>query len=299
MIYVVGHTAFDHICRVSSFPPPNGSATILDRRVYFGGGAANIAVGISRLGEPCTLVSAVGGDFTGGEYDRWMKEAGVVQQFFVVPEANTPTAFMFTDGRGDQMTFFEWGASAVFARAEAPEVPFVHMATADPDFNVRVARKAGWASFDPGQDLHRYQENQLRTILSCIDVLFANRHEVEGMCRIMNIGQEELVAMVPMAVFTRGAEGSTLYSDSGEVSIPAVPVRMADPTGAGDAYRAGFLAAHCRGFEPLECCRLGTVMASFVVEAAGCQTNLPRWADVAARYKRHFGAPVADPGRKC
>jgi len=65
VIYVVGHTAIDHICRVRDLPPPNGSVTIIERKVLFGGGAANIAAGIARLGVPCTLVSAVGDDFSG------------------------------------------------------------------------------------------------------------------------------------------------------------------------------------------------------------------------------------------
>jgi len=60
-----------------------------------------------------------------------MKKIGIRQQFFLVPDANTPTAFMFTDDAGAQMTFFEWGASRAFATSEAPHLPFVHMATAD------------------------------------------------------------------------------------------------------------------------------------------------------------------------
>ena len=109
MINVVGHTAIDHISHVHHLPERNASTHITDRQIFFGGGAANIAAGIARLGEPCTLVSCVGGDFAGCEYDRWLDNLGVRQQFFVVPDAHTPTAFMFTDDEGDQVTFFEWG----------------------------------------------------------------------------------------------------------------------------------------------------------------------------------------------
>lgn len=290
MIYVVGHTAIDHICTVSTLPPANGSATIIERKIFFGGGAANIAAGISMLGEACTLISAVGGDFSGSEYDRWQKSLGLLQQFFEVSEDHTPTAFMFTDGKGDQITFFEWGASKVFPASVAPSLSCVHLATADPDFNCRVAEKAEFCTFDPGQDLHRYSRIQLEKILSHVDILFANHHEVESMSRTLGISREDLAARVPMAVFTMGAAGSEFTRDDERARILALRVHMIDPTGAGDAYRAGFLAAMKKGYTPLECCRIGTVTASFAVEVAGCQTNLPTWEVMEDRYRREYGA---------
>ncbi len=289
MIYIVGHTAVDHICTVASLPPANGSATINERKIFFGGGAANIAAGISRLGEACTLISAVGGDFPGSEYDCWQKSLGLVQQFFEVPEDHTPTAFMFTDRQGDQITFFEWGASKVFPDVAAPSLPCVHLATADPDFNCRVAEKAEFCTFDPGQDLHRYSKVQLEKILSHIDILFANQHEVESMSRTLGISRGDLAARVPMAVFTMGAGGSEFTLGDDKSSIPALRVSMVDPTGAGDAYRAGFLAAMKKGYSPLVCCRVGTVTASFAVEVAGCQNNLPTWKMMEDRYRREYG----------
>jgi sugar/nucleoside kinase (ribokinase family) len=289
MISVVGHTAIDEIFRVAHLPNRHDSTYILDHQVYFGGGAANIAAGIARLGGPCRLVSAVGGDFAGSDYDRWMDALGIEKQFFVVEGARTATAYLFNDVEGDQMTFFEWGASAVFPDCEAPALDFVHMATADPDFNVRVAEKSTFASFDPGQDLLRYSGEQLETILGHIDILFANHHEMAGMCEIMGITQKELIGRVPLAVVTMSAKGSVLIEGGEEHFIPAVPVTLADPTGAGDAYRAGFLSAYIEGFDPVTCCKVGTVTASFVVERVGCQTNLPDRGTMAARYREHFG----------
>ena len=292
MIHIVGHTAIDHISRVSSLPERNGSSTITNRTVLFGGGAANIATGIARLGGKVTLVSAVGEDFKGSDYESWLKENGVLLDCYTVFGKHTPTAFMFTDPSGDQITFFEWGASEIFRTSDPPSFPFVHMATADPVFNAKVAEKAGFASFDPGQDLHRYSAEQLHSIISRASLLFANHHEVEGMCRMMSISQSRLITMVPMAVFTRGAEGSTLYLEGDEEHIPAIPVRMVDPTGAGDAYRAGFLTAYAKNFPPGICCRIGTVVASYVVEVEGCQTNLPGWEMMKSRYENYFGPLV-------
>ena len=298
MISVVGHTAVDHICRVSHLPGPNASASILDRTIAFGGGAANIAVGIALLGGQVSLISAVGGDFAGSAYDLRMKDLGIDQQFFVAPEKHTATAFMFTAPEGDQMTYFEWGASCLFETEKAPSLPFVHMATADPGFNVQVAQQSGFASFDPGQDLHRYAKHHLITILDAIDLLIANHHEYAGMCTTLGISREELISRVPMAIETRGGKGAFLYEKEREHEIPALPVPCVDPTGAGDAFRAGFLTAYAKGYSSEHACLIGAVTASFVVEICGCQTGLPDWNTMVMRYEKEFGSfPSHGPAR--
>jgi len=289
MIHIVGHTAIDHISKVAHLPEKNCSTHITDRQVYYGGGAANIAAGIAMLGEKVTLHSCVGNDFIGSDYDQWMTRLGVGQQFFMVRDAHTPTAFMFTDESGDQMTFFEWGASRAFRTAEAPALPLVHMATADPEFNCRVADKSEFVSFDPGQDVFWYNKEQLDSIISNADILFANQHEVKQMCETLGITRDALIARVGMAIFTMSGDGSTLYTKGKEHFIPVVPVTLADPTGAGDSYRAGFLSAYVRGYDPLTCCKIGTVTASHVVEHVGCQTHLPDWSFMKARYTKNFG----------
>jgi nucleoside kinase len=295
MIHVVGHTAIDHISHVHHLPERNCSTHITDRQIFFGGGAANIAAGIATLGEEVTLISCIGGDFTGSDYDRWMQKLGIRQQFFHVPGTHTPTAFMFTDDAGDQMTFFEWGASKAFAKADAPLLPLVHMATADPEFNCRVAEHSEFASFDPGQDVFWYTKEQLETILPNTNILFANQHEVQHMCRTLGITKETLIHQVDMAIFTMSGDGSILYANGIEHFIPVVPVTLADPTGAGDSYRAGFLTAYVRGYSPFISCRIGTVTASYVVEHPGCQTHLPTWDQMCERYRTHFGI-LEDPG---
>jgi len=297
LIYIAGHTAIDHICRVPSLPLPNNSTAISDHQVFFGGGAANIAAGIARLGGATTLVSAVGRDFRGGDYEYWLESLGVRLNLYRIADAHTATAFMFTDNRGDQVTFFEWGASMAFSDIDPPPLPFVHMATADPAFNVKLAGKAEFSSFDPGQDLYRYSSDQLWSILGKVSILFANHHEVEGMCRILSIDRGDLANLVPMAVFTRGREGSSLLvRGMVERQVPALPVRMADPTGAGDAFRAGFLTAYARGLDPLTCTRIGATTASFVVEVPGCQTRLPDWESMRERYRVYFGPGDEVPG---
>jgi ribokinase len=286
----------DHILTVPHFPAPHTSTFIRDHRVFFGGGAANIAAGIARLGVPVTLFSGVGADFSGGDYERWLRGLGVTLDLATDPKARTPTAYVFTDDAGDQITYFEWGASRTFASREAPPLDFVHLATADPGFNVRVAEKGRFVTFDPGQDIFWYSREQVERILARTGILFANRHEMEYLSRILELPGEGIPGRIPIVVVTMDVEGSVLYSEGGEERIPVVPVRVVDPTGAGDAYKAGFLAAYSLGYPPLTACRIGSTTASFTVEKQGCQTNLPDWVRMKERYERHFG-PLPSPGK--
>ncbi len=294
MIEVVGHTAVDHICKVSHLPTPNTSSSVLDRKIFFGGGAANIAAGIAVLGGEAALISAVGGEFAGSDYDRWMDQLKIDKRFFVVPKSNTATAFMFTDTQGAQVTFFEWGASCAFETEPAPKLEFVHMATADPAFNVRVAELASFASFDPGQDIHRYTKEHLQVILENIDILIANQHEYVGMCRTLGISHADLVKQVPIAIETRSGDGCQITEQGTIKTIPAVTVPCADPTGAGDGFRAGFLTAYAEGYDTVTAAKVGTITASFVVEHVGCQTALADRARMETRYKNQFG-PLSKP----
>lgn len=289
MITVVGHTAIDHICRVPVFPERHGSVPVLDHRVYFGGGAANITAGIAKLGGDCELLSVVGDDFKGSDYDKWMDSLGISKRLTVVDKKRTATCFLFNDEAGDQMTFFEWGASGGFSGMEPPALDFVHMATADPAFNVGIAEKAEFSSFDPGQDLINYSSEQLESIVGNIDILFANHHEVKRMTAMLGISREELIDEVPVTIITMSGEGSEVHEGGRVHRVPAVSVELADPTGAGDAYRAGFLTACGMGYDLVTCCRIGTVTASFTVEVVGCQTNLPVWEMMTSRYAENFG----------
>jgi ribokinase len=109
------------------------------------------------------------------------------------------------------------------------------------------------------------------------------------MCETLGITREALINQVDMAIFTMSGDGSSLYTKGKEHFVPVVPVKLVDPTGAGDAYRAGFLSAYVRGYAPVTCCKIGTVTASFVVEHVGCQTHLPDWNAMTMRYQQHFG----------
>jgi len=290
IISVVGHTALDYIVDVEQIAGKNESSPVIDYEEYPGGGAANIAVAIAKLGGKSQLISPVGVDFSSSGYEKLLKEACVdLSRLYSIEDLKLSKAFIFTDREDNQTSYFYWGASSKFKELEPEPADFVHLATADCVYNAKIAQIAGFVSFDPGQDLVTYSKETLETILAHTDILFANRHEIRRVSEMTGKSFSELRAMIDVIVVTYDAEGSRIYTGNGEWAIPVVSVKAADPTGAGDAYRAGFLLAYTRGYSLPTCGEIGATVASFAVQTRGCQTSLPTWEEMKSRYEASFG----------
>ena len=165
------------------------------------------------------------------------------------------------------------------------------MATGDAAYNIRAAQKARFASLDPGQDVKYYTKEQCETLFAAIDLLICNNYELDILQHTTGETAEEIIGKIPMTIITRGKEGSTLYrGDAGDCCrIPAVLTDAKDPTGAGDAYRAGLFTAMKKGYDIETACRVGAVTSSFAVEKTGTQTNLPGWEQMTERFETAFG----------
>jgi ribokinase len=290
IISVVGHTALDYIVDVENIAGKNESSPVIDYEEYPGGGAANIAVAVAKLGGKSQLISPVGTDFSSSGYEKLLKEAGVdLSRLYTIEDRKISKAFIFTDREDNQTTYFYWGASSKFKELEPEPADFVHLATADCIYNAKIAQISGFVSFDPGQDLVTYSKENLEIILAHTDILFANRHEIRRVSEMTGMSFSELRAMIDVIVVTYDAEGSRIYRGSEEWAIPVVSVKALDPTGAGDAYRAGFLLAYTRGYSVPTCGKIGSTVASFAVQTRGCQTGLPTWEEMKSRYDANFG----------
>lgn len=284
-LLAVGHTALDYIIQVNQFPQPNSSTAIKNMKTFYGGAAANVAVVSATLGLKSSLISAVGGDFRGSDYQNCLKGLSIdFENMIVVENEKTPTAFVITDEKGDQISYFYWGAAQYFKDFPIPvkaikKARAVHLATGDPSFNGKCGETAHkyqkLVSFDPGQDLHMYSPENLKNVLNICDILFGNQYEIDRILQILNMDIKELQDRGPeIIVKTLGKNGSIIYADH-EIKIEAKLVNSLDPTGGGDSYRAGFLKAYLSG-ESLEFSgNFASAVASFVVEAEGCQTNIP------------------------
>lgn len=289
-ISVVGHAAIDLLFDVENIAIHDESHPIIDYHEYYGGGAANIAVAIAILGGRSQLISAVGGDFGISGLEAEFQKHGVdLSLLYRYEDEKSTRAFVFTDREQHQSTYFDWGASHNLKDLEPPKVDFVHLATSDSTFNARIANIVDFVSFDPGQDLVTYSRENLEIILDNTNILFANKYEIERVCNMTEKSFSDILKMIDTVIITYDAEGSKIYNDGNEISIPVVTVKAVDPTGAGDAYRAGFLLAYTRDY-PLEVCgKIGSTVASFAVQSIGCQTDLPDWDTMKERYQKHFG----------
>ncbi len=287
-ISVVGHVALDYIFSIPGFPEMNSSTYISDYERFYGGGAANIAAAIVSLGGKCELTSPVGRDFSHSGYESHLKNLGVKLGHLVKFEGERMArCYIFNDAKQNQITYFYWGASYRFPELEVPKAEIVHIATAHPIFNVKMAKNAEFVSFDPGQDIVKYSVEDLSSILSDTDILFANRHEIQRLCSMTARSFSDITDEVGTVVVTYGVDGSQIHGRE-HIEIPPVQVSSVDPTGAGDGYRAGFLIGFVKGYDLKTCGEIGATVASFVVEKRGAQTNLPNWDQMKERYERFF-----------
>lgn len=297
-LLAIGHTAFDSIVLVKEFPSPNSSTLIKQIKNFDGGAAANVAMVAANLGLSTALVSAVGTDFKDSLYHAKLKKMKIdTKNMIVIENEKSPMAWVFTDSNNDQISYFYWGAAAYFKETEPPEkaikkVNAVHLATGDPSFNRRsgeVARNyEKLISFDPGQDLHMYSPEELKSTISVSNILFGNHYEIDRILETLNVDIEGLREIGPeIVVKTYGKDGSVIYSDK-KIKVDAIIREPVDPTGAGDSYRAAFLNAYLNG-ENLEYCgKFASAVSSFIVEAEGCQTNIPDYDMALERMRKKW-----------
>ena len=286
-VTVVGHIALDFVFDIPYHPEKNHSIFIKNKERYFGGGAANIAAGIAKLGCRSELVAAVGQDFEGSEYHSYLKNLGVeleVEKF----RGEIPRAYIFNDEEQNQVSYFYWGVSDRMGIMKARKRDVVHIAPSHPEFACRMAERAKFVAFEPGQDIPRYDREKMSFIMEKTDILFCNVFELNKIKKITNKGRMELAERMDMVV-TEGEKGSTLYHDGKAKKIPAVKSDVVDPTGAGDAYRAAFWAGMMKGLDMETSCKLGSTAASMAVKARGAQSGMPGWEELMDAYESNFG----------
>ncbi len=296
---VFGHVILDYIMTLESLPEPNTSVQILGRERFFGGTGGNIARIAARLGVPTALASFVGGDFPREYRDALAAEGVDLSDLRVVRGVPTPTAWIFSDRRGNQVAIVDQGPMKRAGRygvlrhsVESSQV--VHIGTGRPEYYEKVAALAAKLgkriACDPSQEIHYvYRPATFRRLLARAQLFFGNEAEMKRALSFMRRRQPaDLLEWVDVVVMTRGAKGSTILSGEGRIEIPVIRSRkVADVTGAGDAYRAGFYAGLSRGLDLRRCGLLGAAVAGFVIEKRGTQTNLPTWAHAVARASRH------------
>lgn len=261
-----------------------------------GGTGANIAYSLALLGENPVLMGSVGPD--AADYVSALSAQGVDTSHVHASQLPTASFNVLTDSSGNQVGGFYPGAMSdaanlSFANWSDKEALFC-VSAHDPAAmrrQVEECRQNGFKlMYDPGQQVSNVPGEDLKAGVDTAEILIVNEYELSLLAKKTGLTEQALAEIVPVLIATHGSKGSTIggknYPKPASIEI-AQPAKISDPTGAGDAYRAGFIYGYLRQWEAVKCGRLGAVIASFVLEAHGTQADISL-EEIAKRYQTTY-----------
>lgn len=313
-IVVTGSIAFDYIM---SFPGRFKDHILPDKihmlsvsflvdsmRKERGGCAPNIAYSLALLGERPTVMGTVGQDFS--DYRAWLEQHGVDTSLIrEIPDLFTASFFVSTDQDNNQIASFYTGAMArardlSFRDVGAPTPALAVISPNDPVAMTRYAQECKALGipyiYDPSQQIIRLSAEELVESARGAKVLIVNDYELEMFKNKTRLTDEQVQNLADILIVTCGEEGSRIWADGREVDVPAVcPSTLCEPTGVGDAYRAGIIKGMLRGYSWETTGRIASLAATYVLERHGTQNHHYTRAEFVARYRQTFGdAPELD-----
>ncbi len=265
-------------------------------RREFGGVAGNIAYNLKMIGGHPLPMGTVGEDF--GPYKQWMDDHLLpADHVTIIPGIMTAQAFITTDRDGNQITVFHPGAMEYSARNLVADVKAAELAIVSPDgkdgmmSHGEQLNKLGIPFvFDPGQGLPMFNGEELERFINSAKWVTVNAYEAEMLQSKTNFSLKEISQKVDALIVTEGGVGSKIYTDGKCITIPpVVPSKAQDPTGCGDAYRAGILYGLQEGLSWETTGRIASLLGSIKIEREGTQNHLITREDFALRYKNEFG----------
>lgn len=269
----------------------------------YGGVGGNIAYSMALLGEHPILLGSVGKDAKAHIAD--LAKTGVNTKYIHISKLPTASFNVITDGGNRQIGGFYLGAMAdsrsLSLSPWKSKRPFVIISPHDPKamhHQVKQCKAYGLRLFyDVGQQANSLGDRDILSGIEATEILIANDYEITVICHKIGMSASKLKALVPIVVTTLGGDGSIIEGKNvpSALKIDAVkPKKIIDPTGAGDAYRAGFLYGYIRGWNLVTCGQLGSVCASYVVERLGTQTHSFNFETVKKRYKLVFNQALSN-----
>lgn len=268
----------------------------LDER--FGGTAGNIAHNVKLVGIDPWIVGAVGDDF--GRYEKYFAERGISTEWIArIQNERTSVAHMITDLDDNQISAFypgamKHGSGVAIPKELAKKADFFVVAPSSKDEITKRCLEAQKCKipylFDPGQQMTTLSAEELSYCAMGSAVSIFNDYEWELFQNKTKHALADLTGKGIVVVVTKGHEGSIIHTPDGDTRIGiAKPGQVVDPTGAGDAYRAGIVAGYINKWNWKEAGRLAATIASFAIEKYGTQEHSPSIEEINERYKNNFG----------
>ncbi len=303
-ILVSGSLAYD---RIMDFPDKFANHILPDKihilnvcfmvnglKEQFGGTAGNIAYNLCLLGEKPLILASAGKDFSA--YQEWLLGHGLSQEGIrIVQDEFTAGAYITTDLADNQITGFNPGAMKHPCMYQVDktinEDTIAIIAPGNLDDMLVLARRYKELNipyiFDPGQSIPALQTGNLLEMLTGSAIFISNDYELEMVIRSTDLSREQLMERTGAIITTLAERGSTVLNSEGETHINAVrPLKVSDPTGAGDSFRAGLIKGLVMGKNLVEAAQMGSVCASFGVECQGTQCHMFSQGDFWTRHDK-------------
>jgi len=267
----------------------------------FGGTAGNIAHTMNMLGAEPIIIAPLGKD--GREYLEMLDIRGIRTEFVPLSERfYTSSAYITTDKDDNQVNAFYPGAGAeakdikIASLGEKPSL--VIISPTEKHSMIAHARECHDLDipfvFDPGQQITAFSDQEMMMMIGISSFLIANDYELQLISDKSGWSEQELRDHVNIVVKTLGSEGSVIMTQDETIRIGvASALSVADPTGAGDAYRAGFFTGYEKGFDLKTCGEMGAVAATYAVEKLGTQNHHFTKAEYLERLKGAFGTTLS------
>lgn len=274
----------------------NVSFLVSELRREFGGCAGNIAYNLKLLGKEPLPMATVGKDF--GPYREWLTCLGIDQRYLKeIDEAYTAQAYITTDLADNQITAFHPGAMAYAHLNQIPSAIDIRLGVVAPDgregmiLHAEQFHRAGIPFiFDPGQGIPMFDGDELIHFIELATWVILNDYEAKLVEEKTRLTPQLISEDVDAVVVTKGAEGSLVYIDRQLIRIPpAKPAKVVDPTGCGDAYRAGVIFGLLEGYDWETIGAIASLMGAIKVESAGTQNHRFTMDQFRERFWDNFG----------
>jgi adenosine kinase len=277
----------------------NVAFLVPEMRREFGGCAGNIAYNLKMLGGEPVMMATVGDDYV--PYAARFEQLNLTQQHVQqIPETFTAQAFITTDLDDNQITAFHPGAMNFSHLNSVKDTSDIRLGIIAPDGrdgmmqHAREFHEAGIPFvFDPGQGLPMYNGEELLDFIDKADYIAVNDYEGQMLQDRTGRSLESLANQAKALIITLGAQGSIIYADGKKIEIPCVkPKDIVDPTGCGDAYRAGLLYGIVNNLDWQTTGQLGSLMGSLKIAQKGGQNHRFSRDEIGEYYFENFGARI-------
>ncbi len=274
----------------------NVSFMVPEMRREFGGCAGNIAYNLNLLDGEALPMGTVGHDFE--PYAKWMDSNNIDRRHVtVIDDAFTAQAFITTDMDDNQITAFHPGAMSFSHMNKLSDVDVASIGIVSPDGREGMIEHATQFAeanipfiFDPSQGLPMFSGEELITFIEQATWMTVNDYEWQLIQDRTDLAPHEVADRVEALIITRGAEGSIVYSTEQRIDIPAAkPAMVNDPTGCGDAYRAGLLYGLMNDMDWETTGRLASLMGAINIEQSGTQNHTFTKDELEEWFKENFG----------